>query len=207
VIDTRDIVQVLDALQLLQGSPALSESDSRRFVQWLSDYLDWLMVRENGKLERVAPNNHGTWYFYQTIAIARYLGRESDALTLARKARARIGFQFAEDGSQPLEIVRANGLGYSVFNLRASFRVAALTEPLGVDLWNYTAWTGASLRRGLEYLLPYNKDPGAWPHNQEKPLEPGFLQPLIDRAMEVWPDFDPNAAPEGTTSTGDPLDE
>ena len=45
---------------------------------------------------------------------------------------------------------------------------------------------GASLRRGLEFLRPYNTAPESWPHTQLKKLEPGFLQPLLDQAAQVW---------------------
>jgi len=187
LIDVRDIVGLIDALRLLRGSAALSGSDQDQVNRWLADYLDWLVTSENGKLERAAPNNHGTWYLYQTIAIARHLGLEAQARELAREGFARIENQFGPNGSQPLEIVRADGLSYSIFNLEAQFQVAALAAPLGVDLWHYTAPNGASLRRGLEYLSPFNSAPQTWPHRQAKPLDPGFLQHLVNQAAEIWP--------------------
>ena len=88
-----------------------------------------------------------------------------------------------------MEVVRTDGLSYSVFNLEAQFHLATIAKPVGIDLWNHVGDDGASLRRGLEYLVPYNQDPVAWPHRQNKGLEPGFLDHLIERAVEVWPDF------------------
>jgi acetyl esterase/lipase len=219
LIDTRHFVRLVDALRLLHGSPAfpdnygatfpndLGSSGSPAFTrhdeaavhQWFSDYLHWLTTSKNGKLEHEATNNHGTWYLSQIIAIARYLDREEDARQFAREDFARITNQFAPDGSQPLELVRTDGLGYCAFNLEAQFCVAKLAAPLGVDLWHYEGTNGASLHRGLEFLLPYNTAPETWPHSQLKQLKPGFLQPLLNQAARVWPD--PKVASSKATSS------
>ena len=155
---------------------------------------------KNGKLEHDAGNNHGSWFLAQLIAIARYLNREDEARQFAREDFARIENQFAPDGSQPLELVRQDGLGYCAFNLEAQFCVAKLAAPLGVDLWHYAATNGASLHRGLEFLRPYNTAPETWPHSQLKQLEPGFLQPLLDQAARIWPDSKADSS-ESSTNT------
>ena len=178
LIDTRVFTHLIDALRLLHGSPAFADNDEAAVHQWFSDYLQWLTTSKNGKLEHEAANNHGTWFLSQLISIARYLDREDDARQFAKEDFDRIANQFAPDGSQPLELVRQDGLGYCAFNLEAQFCVATLAAPLGVDLWHYEGTNGASLRRGLEFLLPYNAAPETWPHSQLKNLEPGFLQPL-----------------------------
>jgi acetyl esterase/lipase len=186
IIDARGLFRVIDSLRLLHSSPALTADDEAQVHQWFSDYLHWLVTSENGKLERAARNNHGTWYLVQTIAIARFLGRDELARQFARDDFARIASQFAPDGSQPLELARADGLSYCAFNLEAQFSVARLAAPLGVDLWNYVATNGASLRKGLEFLRPYNAATESWPYGQLKKLQPGFLQPLLDQAGQVW---------------------
>jgi len=187
LIDTRGFAEVIDALRLLQDSPTLSVTDHEAIREWFTDYLQWLLTSESGRLERAAPNNHGTWYLVQAIAIARFLGDDDQARQLAREDFDRIGWQFDSDGSQPLEMERTAGLSYCHFNLQAQFRVATLAAPLGVDLWDYTATNGASLRQGVRFLRPYNAAPERGPHNQQATIEPGFLQPLLDQAEQVWP--------------------
>jgi hypothetical protein len=188
LIDTRGFARVVDSIRLLQDSPALTDPEKEAIRQWFTDYLRWLLTSKNGRLEHEAPNNHGTWYLVQAIAIARYLGDDKQARQFAREDFNRIARQFEPDGSQPLEIARADGLSYSFFNLEAQFQVAKLAAPLGVDLWHYTAPNGASLRQGLEFLRPYNLAPQRWPYSQLKTLQPGFLQPLLDQGARVWPD-------------------
>jgi acetyl esterase/lipase len=194
LIDTRGFIRLIESLRRLQGSPALTGDDEKQIRQWFSDYLHWLTTSKNGKQERAAGNNHGSWLLAQLIAISRYLGREEQAREFALEDFARIENQFAPDGSQPLEMVREDGLGYCVFNLEAQLTVAQLAAPLGVDVWNYAATNGASLRRGLEFLIPYNNAPETWPHHQWKKLEPGFLNPLLAQAAQVWTNL-PAATP------------
>ena len=121
LIDTRHFIRLIDALRLLHGSPAFTGNDEAAVHQWFSDYLHWLTTSKNGKLEHEAANNHGSWFLSQLIAIARYLDREDDARQFAREDFARITNQFAPDGSQPLELVRQDGLSYCAFNLEAQF--------------------------------------------------------------------------------------
>ena len=200
LIDTRVFIRLIDALRLLHGSPAFTGNDEAQVHEWFSDYLRWLTTSKNGKLEHDAGNNHGSWFLAQLIAIARYLNREDEARQFAREDFARIENQFAPDGSQPLEVVRQDGLGYCAFNLEAQFCVAKLAAPLGVDLWHYAATNGASLHRGLEFLRPYNTAPETWPHSQLKELKPGFLQPLLDQAARIWPDSKADSSESSTNA-------
>jgi acetyl esterase/lipase len=199
LIDMHVFIRLIDALRLLHGSPAFTGDDEAQVHQWFSDYLHWLTTSKNGKQEHAAPNNHGSWYLNQVLAITRYLGRDEDARQFAHEDFARIARQFAPDGSQPLELVRRDGLFYCTYNLEAQFSVAALAAPLGVDLWHYVATNGASLHQGLEFLRPYNIAPETWPHSQLKQLKPGFLKPLLDQAAQIWPDAKVESSP--TTST------
>jgi hypothetical protein len=189
VLDARCFAELIDALRLLHGSPALTPADETAIRRWFGDYLHWLTTAKPALAERAAANNHGSWYLAQAIPIARWAGRDDIARQLCEEDKTRIARQFQPDGSQPDEIRRVDGLGYSRFNLEAQFRVARLAAELGVDLWHYTAPNGASLRQGLACLIPYNAAPQTWPHSQHENLRPGFLDNLIAHGREVWPDL------------------
>lgn len=187
VLDGRGLGDVVDALQLLDGSPALSSADATAIRGWYTQYLHWLLTAPNAQKERAAKNNHGTWYLAQAIPIARYVGRDDVARELAESDKALLAHQIRPDGSQPEELRRVDGLGYSKFNLEAQFHVAALAAPLGIDLWHYTAPDGSgSLKKAVAYLRPYNADPSKWPHAQRAKLKPGFLDEILKQADAVW---------------------
>jgi hypothetical protein len=185
VLDGRGWAQVVDALRMLRDSKALTDPEQATVEKWFADHYEWLTTSRNGRAEQAAENNHGSWYLVQAVAIARYLGRDDDARRLCAGDRARIGWQIQPDGSQPKEIARADGLHYSAFNLEPQLMIAWLAAPLGVDLWNYTAPAGGSLKKALAFLLPYNLAPQTWPHHQLARLEPGFLQPVIEDAARL----------------------
>jgi hypothetical protein len=189
VLDARCFSGVIDALRMLHGSPALTADEETAIKAWFKTYLEWLNTAKNAEAEHTAKNNHGSWFLAQAVPIALFSGREDLARQLCEEDKARIANQFKPDGSQPEEIRRVDGLGYSQFNLDAQFQVARLAAGLGIDLWNYTGSDGASLRRGLEYLQPYNAKPETWPATQNAKLPPGFLDPLLAQAKMIWPGF------------------
>jgi len=179
ILDARLFIGLVDSLRLLHASPGLPAPDESAIRDWFGRYLQWMLASRIGDAEHSAPNNHGSWFLAQSIAIARYVGSDSLARGLAGEDFARIAAQIEPDGRQPLELVRADGLDYSVFNLTAQLKVARLSEGLGVDLAHYAAPNGASLAKAVEYLRPFNSAPSKWPGNQEKKVEPGFLDDLL----------------------------
>lgn len=187
VLDTRAFAQVIDGLRLLEHSPALTKVEHAAVREWFAAYLQWFLTAKNAKEERAAKNNHGSWFLAQAIPMARYTGRDDLARELCAEDKARIAAQIGPDGSQPEEIRRVDGLGYSRFNLEAQAVIARHARALGIDLWNYTAPSGASLRKALDYLRPYNQAPEKWPHTQNEKLPKGFLDELIAEADAAKP--------------------
>lgn len=187
MLDTRVFAQVIDGLRLLEDSPALTPAEHAAIRAWFAAYLQWFTTAKNALAERAAKNNHGSWYFAQVIPMARYVGRDDLARELVGESKALLSRQIQPDGSQPEEIRRVDGLGYSRFNLEAQAIVARHAKALGIDLWNYTAPNGASLRKALDFLKPYNQAPEKWPHTQNEKLPPGFLDELIAEAERAKP--------------------
>ena len=187
MLDSRGFANVIDALRLLDDSPALTADEKTAIGAWFTTFLDWFTSAKIALEVRAAKNNHGSWYFAQAIPIARYVGRDDLARTLVAESRALFSRQIRPDGSQPEEIRRVDGLGYSRFNLEAQALVARQAAGLGIDLWNYTAPNGASLRKALDFLRPYNQAPEKWPTTQNEKLPRGFLDDLIAEAKRTQP--------------------
>jgi hypothetical protein len=182
LLDSRGFANVIDALRLLDDSPALTAEEKTAIRAWFTAFLHWFTTAPVALEERAARNNHGSWYFAQAIPIARYTGQDELARALVGEARALIAHQIQPDGGQPEEIRRADGLGYSHFNLEALALVARHAAALGIDLWHYTAPNGASLYRAVDFLRPYNAAPETWPHRQNEKLAPGFMDRLFAEA-------------------------
>jgi hypothetical protein len=192
VLEFRDMPQLVDALGLLEASPAWTEADHKAMRAWLGQYYEWLTTSPIGRGEDAATNNHGTWYDVQVTALALYLGKTDDAKRVAERfGERRIAAQVKPDGSQPRELARADSWHYSSFNLTAMMSMAELSERVGVNLWKYRAADGQSIRTALDYLTPYLDGKQKWPHGngENHPAAPAKLAvPLLRAARGLGPD-------------------
>ena len=169
MIESRSLIAVTDAAGLLGGAKAWSAADHDALVAWMRAFLSWAQTSKNGQDEAAARNNHGSHYDAQLAHFALFTGQPELAKKIVESAQERrLAVQFKPDGSQPLELTRADSFGYSRFNLLALFDLATVGEHVGVDLWHYQPADGAGLRAGLDFLMPYVEDPAKpWPYEKE----------------------------------------
>ncbi len=184
IIDTSTLFPtLLDAVQVLVGSGALTPAEDSAIHAWMAAYLDWSINSANGREEAVQHNNHGTWYDVQLAALALLNHQPDLAARVCDSARERrIQSQIQPDGSQPHELARTRSLSYSTMNLTAFLNLAVLAEQVGVDLLNYEGPDGRSIRWALEWLLPYAANRQPWTGQQITPVEPGAFISLFRRA-------------------------
>lgn len=167
LIETAGLPSVVDAVGLLAGSKSWTDADQRGLQEWGSQFLQWMERSKNGRAEAAAKNNHGTYYDVQVVSLALFVGRRELATNVIEAAKTkRIARQIEPDGRQPLELERTKSWNYSLMNLRGLMNLAALGEHVGVDLWRYETGDGRSLRKALDYLLPYAFEEKKWPFQQ-----------------------------------------
>jgi len=186
IIDTRWFIEAVDAANLLRGSRSWTAADHAALQSWMKDYLAWLRTSPNGKHEHEAKNNHGSWYAAQTGALALFIGDSASARDIANEAKASIGWQITPAGEQPLELERTKSMHYSGFNIEALSRVAEIGTRFGVDLWNYQAPEGGSLRKAIDNLAKYMGNPKAWPGQEISDVDLGELLIHLRRANTVY---------------------
>lgn len=183
IIETHNLPELLDAVALLSGSKAWTKTDQRRLQEWFSGYLAWLVDSPEGRIESKAQNNHASWYDVQVAAYALFAGRDELAKTvLAEFSSKRIAQQIAPDGRQPQELARAQAWNYSLFNLEAFFSAAASADKVGIDLWNYQTNDKRSIRKALDWLMPFATGEKKWSYKQISPYRPEKLARLLRRA-------------------------
>jgi PelA/Pel-15E family pectate lyase len=182
IVDTRDLGRVIDAVHLLEPSPAWTNADRAAMRQWFASYGNWLQNSAHGKDEADEANNHGTWYDVQRVAIALFLGDSEAARNiLQQSSKARMAAQIDSAGRQPLELARTRSLHYSVENLEAFTRLAEMARHVDVDLW-----TG--LRPAIDFVMPYADPRKAWPHEQITAEAPDPFVALLRRAASAYDD-------------------
>jgi hypothetical protein len=116
------------------------------------------------------------------------IGRIDPAKRILEEAKqGRIAAQIEPDGKQPLELDRTTSFSYSRFNLEALTELATLGEHAGVDLWNFTTEDGRSVRKAIDYMLPYaDVPPKPWPLQQIKEKRESEFMPIFRRATLAY---------------------
>jgi len=184
IIDFSGINKIISPVQILEKQGNLTAETKEKLYDWFGQYLNWLVTSNYGKDEEDELNNHGTWFDVQTAGISLLLGNAEMARTILENVKTkRIGTQIEPDGSQPLEIARTRSLSYSSMNLRGFIHLANMAQTIGVNLWNFETSDGRSIRKGLDFLLPYVQGKKKWEHQQitnpEEALEGLKLNYLI----------------------------
>jgi len=180
IIDSQVLTDVVDAAGLLAGSKNWTPADENGMKKWFDDYLSWLQQSPIAQDEGKAANNHGTFYDVQVADFALFTGKTELARDVIQQAKEkRLARQVMPDGSQPLEAARTRGLSYSLFNLQGLMELALLGEHVGVDLWGFQTKDGRSIRKTLDYALPYAAGDKKWEGQQITEFKPQEIVPLL----------------------------
>ncbi|MCG7600314.1 alginate lyase family protein [Halomonas sp. McH1-25] len=162
IIDSRMLIRVADAIELIRPADVLTASESARIQDWYREFLTWLLTSENGVEEGKADNNHGTWYDAQVVAFALFTGEDGIARRQLQVTRERIAEHFDGQGKQKEELERTRPWHYTNFNLEAYQLLARYGEKLGEDIWGHGA-KGRSLREGFEFVADHaSKGKDTW---------------------------------------------
>ncbi len=185
LIEMRQLLRATDAITLIDPSGAWTENDKRAFRHWLEQYYYWLThVRTKQSISQGATeNNHMSWDDLQLIQVLLVLGKPEEARALFQKEFPRLlDMQVKSKGEQERELVRADSLDYSLFNLEALFHLANVGDCVGVDCWKITSKDGGTLYTALDYVAPYT-DPGRpWPQPEVRTTDRKRLLSLLAEA-------------------------
>ena len=187
IIDTCNLTKVVDAIGMLEGSASWTNTDQKGMESWFRAYLDWLLKSEFGQDESNRTNNHGTWYDAQIVSYSLFVGKDDVARRiLAEVPVKRIATQIEPDGNQPQELLRTRSFHYSMFNLEALIKLAAMGQVVHVDLWRYKSPKGASIRKALDWMVPYAVDGKKWQYQEIKQLESEKILPFLRQAAVAY---------------------
>lgn len=144
---------MVESIRRLHRAGAISAQEIQALRHWFDTYLDWLLTDPLGLDEKRARNNHSTWYCVQVVSYALFAGRDELARQyLDQHVPERIYQQIEPDGRQPEELVRADPVRYTCFNLAALMNLAVMGDCCGVDLWSLDAGQGRGLAAALRWL-------------------------------------------------------
>ncbi len=190
IVEAERLRYLPDAIGMLEESGHWTAADQEKMQAWCVDFLDWML--HSGALERYVSrgghNNIAIGLDSLVAALALYTDQPDTARDhINRLTFDRVASQIEPDGSLPWELARTQAFGYSIKALDSFFVVARLAEHVDVDLWHYSTPDGRSLRKALDFLLPYLDEPGEWTHEGGvNPHRAGQI--LLPLAIRAWND-------------------
>ncbi|KAK3841104.1 MAG: alginate lyase-domain-containing protein [Linnemannia gamsii] len=190
VLDMFTIFRVFDALHYLKQDSDWPQDMIPNLQAWFTEYVKWLETSPLAKLERKGNNNHGTYYDVQLIGVYLFLERTEDARAVAQSALTnRIDIQITGEGRQPDELARKTSWYYSVFNLQALMTLARWGDDLNVNMWDHVGPNGQSIKKAIDFLLPYAlKDGADWPVVNIKGFPMGDYLKCLQIAWNIYGD-------------------
>jgi hypothetical protein len=206
IIDTIHLVEVAQAIRVLERLGYLRGETLARTKEWFAAYLEWITTHPYGIEERSATNNHSAAWALQVAGFALLVGDE------ARLADTRRFFketllpgQMGPDGSFPREIGRTKPYGYSLFQLDLMAMLAEMLSTPEENLWLYATPDGRGMRKALAFMYPFIRDKRAWSrppdvmyHDQWPVRHPSLFfggRALQEpRYLELWRTLEPDPA-------------
>jgi hypothetical protein len=179
------------AADLLKDCPDFKKEDQERFKSF---------VREKALPQNTMDrdNNWGNWGLLLVLSAASYLkDRELFDKGVARWKKL-IENQIAEDGHLPHEVTRnggRSGLWYSNFSLLPQTLCAEVARVNGVDLYDYQAPNGRTLKQAYEKLAPWTLKPETFPYwkGAAKELHGSDYVSYYELLILRWPNTDAEA--------------
>jgi hypothetical protein len=192
IIDAKDIAYALDSACLLPtDDPSWGAKRTSQLRSWMGQYWGWMNRSHHSVDEFSSTNNHGTWYDVQALSLALHLADAPSADFFAQHILSRISEQISSTGELPQETSRTRPLHYTWWDLQAFFEHAWMAQSRGVPAFNYTSPSGGSLRKALEWVLPYATGAEPFPEPELTPFDTGCFFPILRMAQRVWPEAAP----------------
>jgi len=194
------IPHLFDAISILENSSSWNKADKEGMEEWFNQYLEWLLNSESGRSVSMRINNQGTYYQLQVASIALFLNKldivkmvlentmQELPISGFRNTTQLLSVKITPEGKQPFELSRTNSLDYSMVNLLGLFGLAQIGKHVGMNLWNYNTADGTSLRKALDYIIPFVVLDKAWPYEQNEPLRKEYVASLLCMASVNYGD-------------------
>lgn len=188
LIDSRALVEVIDAIELLRPADVISDQEYQQLKQWYGDFYHWMTTSQNGFEEDNWHNNHGTYFDLQAASFALFSGQTAAAKQRLQITQLRrIANQFDNQGRQMAELERTRPWHYSNFNLEAYNKLGRLGEVAGVDVWNFSL-DDHSLRKGYNYVAGFVNSDTPWPWKDIDKMDGKKALVNIVSAARAWPE-------------------
>ena len=183
LIEFSDSPELFNGIGILECMGLIDEKLVEGIKEWYVEFANWMLTHELGIRIDASTDNHASWYSSNLLSIATFTDRPALAHKIITEAYwRRTKGAIRPDGSQPEELRRTKGMGYSFYNLQAMFIYSNIAERRGyTEHWGIDSERGVCiLKSAVDYLYPYVLDPKSFPYEE---LYPERQRPAMAKAM------------------------
>lgn len=136
LVEAYGFIDVLESLHLVRLMTPIDENVYDGVKAWFTEFLIWLQNSEIGKTERKEQGNIPLSTDVLMVYLAKFCGNKVLENEIVNSfASYRLSEQIKEDGSQPIELTRANAYTYSVYNLTHIVDFCIMMESSGTKYY------------------------------------------------------------------------
>lgn len=164
VIDGVHLLEAARSTQILEREQALSSAFTAPIKAWFRRYLDWLNQHPHAQQARYHPNNHSICWGLQAATLGALLDDQAQLQAVRTQFKNFFLPQLMNpQGGFHDELKRTKPYAYSLFTLDALAGVAQMASIPEDDLWTYSLADGRSLKKAVDFMLPFMRDKSLWP--------------------------------------------
>lgn len=166
IIDTYEFIKVVAGANIIEEAVLYTEEISA-LKEWFREYATWLNTSKNGLEEKHYFNNHANWWNTQVATFCAFCGNEELLNECFENYKNNIIVnQLDSEGKFIDEITRTRSYTYTIMNTEACVIICEIAFHMGIDLWNYEAENGNSLKKSVEFFKPFYNNPFIWEYEQ-----------------------------------------
>ncbi|RXK35016.1 hypothetical protein M231_07719 [Tremella mesenterica] len=193
VLDLKGMAKLVSGVLILRemGAEEYGKVVDDGLMDWAAKQADWLENSDLGIMEKLSPNNHGTFYYNQLCSLYVLLGNTERVRELLEEYYSTIyQGQIVPSGDQPLESLRTRPYHYRAYNLAAVVTLARIGDYINLQPSGWTRQSGgnSTILDALKYAMA--QDPAT--HNETDQMT--TLSPSVAAIASMMGDPDGNLA-------------
>lgn len=184
--ETASLWKVTDSLGLISTSGMMDAEDLAALRLWFGTFSDWMFNSPSGFEGYVWHDWRGTSHDAQRALYRLFCGDGAGAANVIRHGLTlRLAAQFDREGRQAAALDSDRPFSASLRNLEAHLLLNRYAEQVDIDRWNRVC-CGRRVRAGLEYLLPFMREPDLWPWRDRVSDEQTRVQRVLLQALRGY---------------------
>jgi len=156
LLDFKQMAKISSAILILRNGNSSDWTDAlnSQMMNWTTSYIGWMTSSPIAYQEWTATNNHGTYFYNQLASLQILVGDTNSAINTTKSYFSKQYMnQINSTGEQPLEAVRTHPYHYRCYNLAAMIVNARIGQYLGMNFWNTTTSSGATIQTAADFTM------------------------------------------------------